>query len=695
MCIRDRYKEARKAYMIHLGRIMDLAKAGKDKEAWAILWSDEYNATVNIGLQTIDRMEELKVAQAKEAIVSNEALANASTRQMIVAMVVSLVLAIGGGILLTSFLARPLDGYARFMNLSADMFCIAGFDRFFKSVNPSWEEALGFTSQELMAKPYTEFIHPDDREDTIAEASRIQAPEDTCIAFENRYICKDGSYRWLSWNAVSVPDQKLTYAVARDITRRRQVEEALRKSEEHLRLLVDGVSDYAIFMLDPSGQVASWNQGAERIKGYKANEIIGRHFSCFYPPEELQNGKPERELQKAIAEGHYAEEGWRIRKDGSRFWAHVEITALRDNTGKLRGFSKVTRDVTEQRRAEELLRESEQRLTLASTSGEVGVWDLDLIADQAWRSLQHDRIFGYESLLPNWGAAVFSDHVFPEDRELVKQRFEEAFQNGHLEFECRIIRADQAMRWISSKGEVVRNEQGQPIRMMGVVTDVTERKRAEEEKRKFMDRLAASNQELELRNREVERVTKLKSKFLASMSHELRTPLNAIVGFSDLLAEGTPGDLNDKQKRFVNHIKQGSAHLLQLINDILDLSKIEAGQLDLRCEDFQIKTALPEVLSTIRSLAVAKNIQIEQKMESDQHVYADRVRFKQILYLSLIHILPDHGHGNFRLFATLNSLDANSSDILRQTPIFKTGQVGPHNRRYRPTSSVTSVISSF
>lgn len=165
-----------------------------------------------------------------------------------------------------------------------------------------------------------------------------------------------------------------------------------------------------------------------------------------------------------------------------------------------------------------------------------------------------------------------------------------------------------------------------------VAVDVTQRKRDEAEKRKFVDKLAASNQELELRNREVERATRLKSKFLASMSHELRTPLNAIVGFSDLLGDGTPGELNGKQKRFVNHIKEGSAHLLQLINDILDLSKIEAGQLELRCEDFQVKDALPEVLSTIRPLAMAKNIQVQHKLKTDLSVHADRVRFKQVLY---------------------------------------------------------------
>src|SRR4029079_19001356 len=142
--------------------------------------------------------------------------------------------------------------------------------------------------------------------------------------------------------------------------------------------------------------------------------------------------------------------------------------------------------------------------------------------------------------------------------------------------------------------------------------------------------LAAANKALELQNREVERATRLKSKFLASMSHELRTPLNAIVGFSDLLGEQTAGQLNDKQKRFVHHIKQGSAHLLQLINDILDLSKIEAGQLDFRFEDVDIKGALSEVLSIIRPLANAKNITLNENLKTNVPIRSDRVRFKQI-----------------------------------------------------------------
>src|SRR5579871_1714322 len=132
--------------------------------------------------------------------------------------------------------------------------------------------------------------------------------------------------------------------------------------EERFRLLVEGVRDYAIFLLDPQGRITSWNCGAERIKGYTAAEILGQDFSLFFPPEDVQAGKPARELEQAAAVGKYEEEGWRLRKDGSRFWASVLITALRDQTGKLRGFSKVTRDMTERKLAEEKLRQSHAEL---------------------------------------------------------------------------------------------------------------------------------------------------------------------------------------------------------------------------------------------------------------------------------------------------------------------------------------------
>ncbi|MBZ5665113.1 MAG: response regulator [Acidobacteriia bacterium] len=397
-------------------------------------------------------------------------------------------------------LYSQLETGNRFIKLSVDMFCIIGFDGFFKNLNPSWEKTLGFTTEELMTKPRIQFVHPEDRAFTATEIERLQHGAVT-LSFENRYLCKDGSYKWLLWNAVSAPQQGVIYAVARDITGRKRAEARVRESEERYRKL---------FELNPQ---PTWIYDRETLRFLAVNKAALQNYGYSY----------EEFLSMTIQDIRPSEDIPALRKS---------VAALHD-----------------------------------------GQWECGV-----WRHRKKD------------GNVIFV--------EITSYSFEFS---------------------------------GRPADFV-IAVDVTERQRAEKERQEFTERMAAANQELEVRNREVERATRMKSKFLASMSHELRTPLNAIVGFSELLADGTPGDLNAKQKRFVNHIKQGSVHLLQLINDILDLSKIEAGQIELRCEDFLVGDALPEVLSTIRPLAMVKNIQVRQKLETDRPVYADRVRFKQVLY---------------------------------------------------------------
>ncbi|WP_446742224.1 sigma 54-interacting transcriptional regulator [Silvibacterium acidisoli] len=154
---------------------------------------------------------------------------------------------------------------------------------------------------------------------------------------------------------IKTPECELTVAVVRDISDRKQIEESLRSSDERFRIFVESAQDYAMFILDPDGKVASWNIGAARMKGYTQSEILGQHFSRFYPPEEVERRKPDRELEVARIKGRCEDEGWRIRKNGSRFWANVVITALRGDKGELRGFSKVTRDLSKRKNAEDSL----------------------------------------------------------------------------------------------------------------------------------------------------------------------------------------------------------------------------------------------------------------------------------------------------------------------------------------------------
>ena len=223
------------------------------------------------------------------------------------------------------------------------------------SWNPGAERFKGYNAEEILGAHFSQFYTPEDREDGLPEHALAAAAEAGRFEAEGWRVRKDGTRFWA--HVVIDPIRRgaelIGFAkITRDLTERRAAEQALRQSEEQFRILVSGVTDYAIYMLDPVGKVISWNAGAERIKGYKPEEIIGDHFSRFYLPEEVQAGAPANALSIAREAGRFEKEGWRLRNDGSRFWAHVVIDPITDDEGEIVGFAKITRDITERAEAQ-------------------------------------------------------------------------------------------------------------------------------------------------------------------------------------------------------------------------------------------------------------------------------------------------------------------------------------------------------
>lgn len=234
--------------------------------------------------------------------------------------------------------------------------------------NPSLGRLVGRPVADLLAMPYAELAGADGAR--VREAvERVVSGDRDAVQLEHTVPTSTGDRRLLT-SLSSVRDAAhhplYLFLQVQDVSAQREVEAELRLSEERFRLLVGAVQDYAIFMLDPDGRIASWNAGAQRIKGWTADEIVGRHFRNFYPPDKQQERHPERELELALQDGHYEEEGWRVRKDGTMFWAQVTITAVRDEAGELVGFAKVTRDNTERRRL--LLEQEEAARALADAN---------------------------------------------------------------------------------------------------------------------------------------------------------------------------------------------------------------------------------------------------------------------------------------------------------------------------------------
>jgi PAS domain S-box-containing protein len=224
--------------------------------------------------------------------------------------------------------------------------------------NAALGQLTGYPAEALLGHPSLDLYAPEDRPVVLERRTRAFQDAPVPRVLEATLLRHDGARVPVELSVTSLRRGARVVrrvAVVRDISARKQAETALRASEERFRLLVDTVQDYAIYLLDPDGRIATWNTGAARIKGYTAAEVLGRPFSRFFPPEERSRGTPARLLAQAARDGHYVGEGWRVRKDGSRFWASVVITALYEADGRLRGFAKVTRDITERRAAEQAL----------------------------------------------------------------------------------------------------------------------------------------------------------------------------------------------------------------------------------------------------------------------------------------------------------------------------------------------------
>lgn len=269
--------------------------------------------------------------------------------------------------------------------------------------------------------------------------------------------------------------RSLRYAIER-----KRVEEHLRQSEQRFSLVVNSIQDYAIYSLDTQGNITTWNPGAERIKGYTAQEIIGRNFACFFPPEALALGEPQQILEIATREGHFKSEGWRVRKDGRRFWADVALTALHDGTGRLIGFAKITRDLTERKLAEEALKDERRLLNILMET----VPDLIYFKDTSSRFIRinqaHASVFG----LDDPDEAIGKSDVDFQSPELAESFLAEEMRIitsgqplvNHEEFNPR---PDGTPRWFSSTKMPIKDEYGRAIGIVGVSRDITQSKQTE------------------------------------------------------------------------------------------------------------------------------------------------------------------------------------------------------------------------
>jgi len=563
--------------------------------------------------------------------------------------------------------------------------------------SPRIREILGYAPEEILGKTPFDLM-PSEEAKRMAELfAPISGAREPFALLDNVNLHKDGHSVILETSATPILDSRGVFrgyrGIDRDITERKRAEEALREANETLRALVLA-SPLAIMALDPAGNVKTWNPAAERIFGWSIEEVLGRPLPIV--PDEKQEEFLALRQRVLQGESYTGVEVRRKKRDGSPIEISISTAPLRDAHGEISGIMAVVADDTERKRmVEALIRRTRQLDALRAVGTEI-TRELDLPTLLGLIVRRAAELVGAASgtvfLWDERDQVLVAEawHGFADWRRGVRLQLGEGVAGTTAQRREGMIVNDYRTSPYAHPGTLERTGitavLAEPLlyhdRLVGVLTinnEGTGRHFTEEDRatlalfatqaaialenarlyQEIQQHAAELEERVRERTRELEEASRHKSEFLANMSHELRTPLNSIIGFAEFLQEQRVGSLNEKQARYLGHIRASGQHLVQIIGDILDLSKAEAGRIVLQTESLSVATTLEDILVTTRGLAHQKHQSVEADIQPDlPSVWADPVRFKQILFNLLsnaVKFTPDGGRITLRAYQKAES----------------------------------------
>ncbi|WP_017299446.1 PAS domain-containing protein [Nodosilinea nodulosa] len=478
---------------------------------------------------------------------------------------------------------------------------------------------------------WSEVIHPEDRDRVLAAMADHLAQKTAFYQQEYRLRRQDGGYVWILdrgqavWDEDGSPVRMIGSEM--NITQRKEAELEAQRLREQLEFVLSS-NPAAIFTCSPAGVCAPTfvSDNIVNLSGYTQEEFLAdpNFWASHLHPQDAP--RLFAELPALFERGQHIHEYRFLHRAGHYMWVRNELRLIRDAQGNPLEIVGYFADIGDRKQIENQLRSSEAALTEAQHMVHLGSWELDTLTHDLTWSEEMFRIFGLDPRQPEPAYVEHLKSIHPEDRDRLEHHLAQAMEQGiPYQIELRIFRADGSTGYLESRGEAKWNDQGQISKIFGTALDITERKQAEVQ-------LQRMNERLSLTNAELDRATRLKDEFLANMSHELRTPLNAILGMAEGLKEQVFGYINDRQSHALETIERSGTHLLELIDDILDLSKIEADKLELDIASVSVHHLCETSLSFVRQMALSKSIGLRfEPLQLIPELAMDERRMRQVL----------------------------------------------------------------